>query len=107
MVRLTFPALAAGAYLSVQGCVIADGMNVLVHYDRMSKIERYNYIQLMERDKRWTRMEIQKFKNNGTTNYFDLDKKEQLDLLLQDMFITLWNGERGGQVRNSRNYWRL
>lgn len=93
--QANLPALAAGAYLSVQGSVIADGMNVLVHYDRMSKIERYNYIQLMERDKRWTRMEIQKFKNNGTTNYFDLDKKEQLDLLLQDMFITLWNGERG------------
>jgi hypothetical protein len=40
-------------------------------------------------------MEMQKFQNSGTTNYFDLDKKEQLDLLLQDMFCSFWNGERG------------
>jgi len=50
---------------------------------------------MMERDKRWTRREMQKFQNLGTTNYFELDKKEQLDLLLQDLFISLWNGERG------------
>lgn len=93
--QANLPALAANDYLSIQGSVIADGQNFLTHYDRMSKIERYNYIQLMERDKRWTRMEIQKFVNNATTNYFALDKKEQLDLLLQDMFISLWNGERG------------
>jgi hypothetical protein len=61
----------------------------------MSKVERYNYIQMMERDKRWTRREITKFQNLGTTNYFELDKKEQLDLLLQDMFCSFWNGERG------------
>lgn len=93
--QANLPALAANDYLSIQGSVIADGQNFLTHYDRMSKVERYNYIQLMERDKRWTRMEIQKFVNNATTNYFELDKKEQLDLLLQDMFISLWNGERG------------
>jgi hypothetical protein len=93
--QANLPALAANDYLSIQGSVIADGQNFLTHYDRMSKIERYNYIQLMERDKRWTRMEMQKFANNGTTNYYDLDKKEQMDLLLQDMFISLWNGERG------------
>ena len=89
------PAVAAGDYFSIQGSVIADGMNFLTHYDRMSKIERFNYVQLMQRDKRWTRKEMQKFANLGTTNYFDLDKKEQMDLLLGDMFVSLWNGQRG------------
>jgi len=89
------PAVATNDYFAIQGSVIADGMNFLTHYDRMSKVERYNYIQMMERDKRWTRREITKFRNLGTTNYFELDKKEQLDLLLQDMFCSFWNGERG------------
>jgi hypothetical protein len=89
------PAVAINDYFSIQGGLIADGQNFLSHYDRMSKIERYNYVQMMERDKRWTRREITKFRNLGTTNYFDLDKQEQLQLLLQDMFCSFWNGERG------------
>jgi hypothetical protein len=89
------PAIATDDYFSIQAGLIADGMNFLTHYDRMSKIERYNFVQLMHRDKRWTRKEITKFANLSTTNYFALDKKEQLDLLLQDMFVSLWNGTRG------------
>jgi hypothetical protein len=89
------PAVAVNDYFSIQGSLIADGMNFLMHYDRMSKVERYNYIQMMERDKRWTRLEIQKFANLGTTDYFALDKQEQLQLLLQDMFCSFWNGQRG------------
>lgn len=89
------PAVSDGDYISIVSSVIADGMNFLTHYDRMSKIERHNYVQLMHRDKRWTRKEITKFRNSGTTNYFALDKKEQMDLLLQDMFASFWNGERG------------
>lgn len=88
------PALSGDEYFAIQSSVIADGQNFLTHYDRMKKVERYNYLQLMHRDKRWSRKEITKFANLGTTNYFDLDKKEQLDLLLQDMFASLWNGER-------------
>lgn len=88
-------AVATDDYFSIQTSVIADGQNFLSHYDRMSKVERYNYIQLMHRDKRWSRKEMQKFANLSTTNYFALDKKEQMDLLLQDMFISLWNGKRG------------
>jgi hypothetical protein len=93
--QANLPALTLDDYLSIQGSVIADGLNALYHYDRMSKITRYNYVQLMHRDKRWTRKEMTKFRNNGTSNYFELDKKEQMDLLLQDMFSSFWNGERG------------
>lgn len=92
--QANLPALAADEYFAIQSSVIADGQNFLTHYDRMKKVERYNYLQLMHRDKRWTRKEMQKFANLQTTNYMDLDKKEQLDLLLQDMFASLWNGER-------------
>ena len=92
--QAALPALTGDEYFAIQTSVIADGQNFLTHYDRMKKIERYNYLQLMHRDKRWTRKEITKFKNLGTTNYYALDKKEQLQLLLQDMFASLWNGER-------------
>lgn len=92
--QANLPALSGDEYFAIQSSVIADGQNFLSHYDRMKKIERYNYIQLMHRDKRWTRKEMTKFANLGTTNYYALDKKEQLDLLLQDMFATFWNGER-------------
>lgn len=88
------PGLTGDEYFAIQSSVIADGQNFLTHYDRMKKVERYNFVQLMHRDKRWTRKEITKFRNLGTTNYYELDKKEQLDLLLQDMFASLWNGER-------------
>ena len=92
--QAVLPGLTGDEYFAIQTSLIADGQNFLTHYDRMRKVERYNYLQLMHRDKRWTRKEIQKFANLGTTNYFQLDKKEQLDLLLQDMFASLWNGER-------------
>jgi|WetSurSiteA1Bulk_404760.scaffolds.fasta_scaffold05562_3 hypothetical protein len=93
--KANLPAVAVNDYFSIQGSVIADGQNFLSHYDRMAKVERYNYVQLMERDKRWTRMEMTKFANLGVTNYFDLDKQEQMQLLLQDMFCSFWNGDRG------------
>jgi hypothetical protein len=89
------PAVAINDYFSIQTSLIADGQNFMTHYDRMSKVERYNYIQMMERDKRWTRRELTKFANLGTTNYMELDKQEQLQLLLQDMFCSFWNGQRG------------
>src|SRR5664279_1598545 len=94
-VSATLPAVAINDYFSIQGSLIADGQNFMTHYDRMAKIERYNYVQMMQRDKRWTRREMQKFTNLGTTNYFALDKQEQLQLLLQDMFCSFWNGQRG------------
>ncbi len=89
------PEVSDGDVFAIGGTVIADGMNFLMHYDRMKKIERYNFIQLMHRDKRWTRMQMRKFANQGTTEYFDKDKQEQMDYLLQDMFSVFWNGERG------------
>ena len=107
--QANLPAVSANDYFSIQGSIIADGQNFLSHYDRMSKIERYNYVQLMQRDKRWTRKEMQKFANLGTTDYFALDKQEQLQLLLQDMFCSFWNGERGEadvQVPGTSNYYK-
>lgn len=92
--QANLPALSGDEYFAIQSSVIADGQNFLSHYDRMKKIERYNYVQLMHRDKRWTRKEMTKFRNLGNTNYYELDKKEQLELLMQDMFASLWNGER-------------
>ena len=94
-VSTSLPAVAVNDYFSIQGSLIADGQNFMTHYDRMAKIERYNYVQMMERDKRWTRREITKFQNLGTTDYFAVDKQEQLQLLLQDMFCSFWNGQRG------------
>ena len=89
------PTVTAGDVFAIQGGLIADGMNFFMHFDRMSTIERYNYVMLLQRDKRWTRMEMQKHLNAGITNYLDMDKKEQAELLYQDMFISFLNGVRG------------
>ena len=89
------PTVTAGDSFAIQGGIIADGMNFFMHYDRMSTVERYNYIMLLHRDKRWTRMEMQKHRNAGITNYLEMDKKEQSELLYQDIFISFLNGVRG------------
>lgn len=40
-------------------------------------------------------MELQKHLNAGTTNYLDLDKREQAEQLYQDMYASFINGVRG------------
>ena len=89
------PAVAVGDIFAVEATIRADAMDSFSNYSRMETITRYNYIQFFLRAQRWGRVELQKYKNNGTTNYLQLDMDEKVKQLRIDMFNSYWNGQRG------------
>jgi hypothetical protein len=89
------PAIAVGDIFSVQSTLVADGANYFADYERTETITRYNYIQMFLRARRWTRMELLKYQNSGTTNYLDIDRKDKIDQLRVDLFNSFFNGTRG------------
>jgi hypothetical protein len=92
---LGLPAVASGDYFAMQAPGTADGTSTFSHFDRMQTITRYNYIQEFMRVARWGNMELQKYKNMGTTDYLDVDKKDKMDQLRTDLFVSFFNGTRG------------
>ena len=91
----TLPAVVGGDYLTVESYIKADGMNYFVGYDRLQVVERYNYMQMFQRSKRWTRLEMQKYRNSGTTDYMEKDMALQIEEIYQDAFATYLNGSIG------------
>jgi hypothetical protein len=89
------PAVTNGQIFAIQSTIESDGMDYISHYDRLDTITRYNYIQLFIRAKRWTRLEMQKFINSGTTDYMTRDKQEKLKQIRIDLFNSFFNGVRG------------
>ncbi len=89
------PAVAVGDVFAVEATIRADAMDTFNNYERMETITRYNYIQFFLRAQRWGRVELQKHKNLGTTNYLQLDMDEKVKQLRIDMFNSYWNGQRG------------
>lgn len=92
---LGLPAVTIGDIFAVQSTIAGDGANSFSHYDRMETVTRYNYIQLFLRASRWSRIELQKYINQGTTNYLDMDKMEKMKQLRTDLFVSFFNGTRG------------
>ena len=96
------PALAAGDFLAFRSTIEGDGQDSFSHYMRTETITRYNYIQFFLRAQRWDRIEYQKYVNNGTTNYLEIDRKEKLKQLRTDLFVSYFNGHRGEyQIANN------
>jgi len=93
----------AGDVFAVQSTVVADGMDYFSDYSRLDTIQRHNYVQFFLRGERWTDVEIQKFKNLGTTNYMKIQKGQKMKQLRTDMFNCYWNGQRG-EVQISGGY---
>lgn len=91
----TLPALVANDYLQVMAGLIGDGGNMAYHFDRITTITRRNYIQFMERNKEWSRLEKTKWENAGTTNIMDLEKTTMRELLMEDIFVNMWNSTMG------------
>lgn len=89
------PAVNANDLFVIESASIADGMDSFVHFDRMTTVNYTNYIGRGQRNRRWTTMTAQKYKNNGTTNYFEKDAKELMELAMQDMFARFINGQKG------------
>jgi hypothetical protein len=89
------PAVAAGDVFAILGPAYADGQSDFSHYDRMSVVTRYNYLQRFLRADRWTRMELLKYQNAGTTDYLDVARAEKMEQLRVDLFVAYFNGTRG------------
>lgn len=89
------PAVAVGSIFAIQGTIRADGMDYFSSYERLEVIERYNYIQFFLRARRWTPVEMAKYKNSGTTDYLGRDMMQKVKQLRIDFFNSFWNGERG------------
>lgn len=89
------PGVLVGDEFAVEATIRADAMDSFSNYSRMETITRYNYIQFFLRAQRWGRVELQKYKNQGTTNYLQLDMDEKVKQLRVDMFNSYWNGQRG------------
>lgn len=89
------PAITNGDVFSIQSTIAADAQDYFSNYERVETVTRYNYIQLFTRARRWGKIEMQKHKNSGTTNYLDIDKEQQIKQLRIDMFNSFFNGNRG------------
>lgn len=89
------PAIAGGDILVVQAQPIADGQNFFYGFTRIRTINYTNYITRGQRHKRWTTDTALKYKNSGTTNLFDLDLEELMELAMQDMMSLFINGQKG------------
>lgn len=97
------PAVAVGDIFSIQSTIQADGMDYFSNYERLETVTRYNYIQLFLRAWRWSRLELLKHQNSGTTNYLERDKAEKMRQMRTDLFVSFFNGNRG-EFRISNSY---
>lgn len=89
------PAINAGDIISFHGTIEGDGMDSFSNYTRTETVVRYNYIQFFLRSKRWDRVELVKWQNQGVTDFLAVDKKQKLKQLRVDFFNAYWNGHRG------------
>jgi len=87
--------ISANDLLVVGAPLTTDGVNFVSHFDRLNTVTHTNYIGQGQRGRRWSRLEMTKYQNAGTTNYYNEDKLEQMELIYQDMFYTFWNGKKG------------
>ena len=89
------PAVAIGDSFIIQDVPIADGMNTFMDYQRLNLVERTNYTQRFRRNRRYTREEIQDYKNSGTTDYYERDMAVMMRTIYQDAYATYVNGVMG------------
>lgn len=92
------PAVTANDVISFQATMLGDSRNRIDTYSRIDVIERYNYIQQFARATRFGQMELYKYKNAGTTNYLDENKRDVMDQYRIDISNSYWNGDRGEAI---------
>jgi len=88
-------AVSINDVFAIRSSIEGDGNESFSVYSRTETITRYNYVQFFARAKRWDRVELQKWKNTGTTDYLDVDKEQKKKQLRVDLFVSYFNGHRG------------
>lgn len=100
---LGLPAVADDDVFSIRSSIDGDGYTGFVTFERLETVTRYNYIQFFMRVARWGEKELQIWKNNGTTNFIDADKRETMRQLRTDLFVSFINGVRGEATLSGTN----
>jgi hypothetical protein len=96
MTGSSVPAVVSGDLLSNHSPVEADAATDIKQYYRSEVIERFNYIQMFVKARRYGKMELYKhMKSGATSNFLDLDRKRLLQHFRTDISNAFWNGERG------------
>ena len=88
-------ATAVGQTFAIRSTIEGDGMDTFSVYQRTETLTRHNYIQFFMRAQRWDKIEMQKYINQGTTDYLSKDKEMKMKQLRVDMFVSLVNGHKG------------
>lgn len=88
-------AVTTGQTFAIRSSIEGDGMDSFSVYSRLETLTRHNYIQFFMRAQRWDKIEMQKYINQGTTDYVTVDKQMKMKQLRVDMFVSLINGHRG------------
>lgn len=88
-------AVAVGDIFAIRSSIEGDGNESFSIYDRLETVTRYNYVQFFARAQRWDKVELQKWKNTGTTDYLDVNKEQKKKQLRYDLFVSYFNGHRG------------
>lgn len=90
------PAVAIGDLFANHSPVEADAQRDISQYFRSETIERFNYVQMFVKARRYGKMELFKYMKAGTTSdYLAKDKRELLRQFRTDLSNAFWNGERG------------
>jgi len=92
----TVPAVVNGDLLSNHSPVEADAATDIKQYYRSETIERFNYVQMFVKARRYGKMEMYKYMRAGSTsNFLELDRKRLLQHFRTDLSNAFFNGERG------------
>jgi hypothetical protein len=98
----------AGDTVCLQSPFWTDGMNEFNHYDRVETVDRKNFIQFFNRNRRWGVVEMQKMMNMGVTDYMMHDKENSIEQFRADLFASWLGGVMGEAVlpgTTSGNYY--
>ena len=90
------PAIVNGDVLANHSPVEADSATDIKQYYRTEVIERFNFVQMFVKARRYGKMELYKYMRSGTTsNFLEMDRKRLLQHFRTDLSNAFWNGERG------------
>ena len=94
-------AVAVGDIAATLSTVLADAMTYFANYERLETVTRFNFVQFFLRAARWGKIELQKYKNAGTTDYLVVDKEQKMKQIRVDFFNAFFNGMIGEVLLSS------
>jgi hypothetical protein len=92
----SLPAVTSTQLLPVLGPIEGDAADDIKTYFRMSVTERYNYVQQYVKAMKFGKVEMEKYKRQGTfENYLSMNRQEFFNQVRIDRSNFYWLGTRG------------